>query len=263
MESNGAYKLWQRNFMHQFRTIFQDNLSIVASPDNDAKYFRLSRNLLELGTRSAQRWFKIIYPTFFSSHIRGFFVFSSSLTSKLLFKINIIIFLVLSDWWNFVPAHRRIGGVIHYFVFFFVFCIRSLFTFSMFLFTSHHINGGRETVCLAHRGIGGPGRGGLENLTATRATPARWTTSDAGIRTFRSYIFPTTPYAGIMRNSWLKGMECELVIRSQIVMELWSKSWYLVFVKSHMMKGLIGVQIDVRFLAALQLHTYVPSSRTE
>ena len=80
MESNGAYKLWQRNFMHQFRTIFQDNLSIVASPDNDAKYFRLSRNLLELGTRSAQRWFKIIYPTFFSSNIRGFFIFSSSLT---------------------------------------------------------------------------------------------------------------------------------------------------------------------------------------
>ena len=57
--------------------------------------------------------------------------------------------------------------------FFFVFCTCSLFTFSMFLFTSHHINGGRETVCLAHRGIGGPGRGGLENLTATRATPAR------------------------------------------------------------------------------------------
>ena len=46
------------------------------------------------------------------------------------------------------------------------------------------------------------------------------TTSDAGIRTFRSYIFPTTPYAGIMRNSLLKVMECELVIRSQTVMEL-------------------------------------------
>ena len=148
-----------------------------------AIFWNLELGLLKDDSRS-------YIPHFFSSHIRGFFVFSSSLTSKLLFKINIIISLVLSDWWNFVPAHRRKGGVIHYFVFFssyFFFVIFSLF--QCFLFTSHHINGGRETVCLAHRGIGGPGRGGLENLTATRATPARWTTSDAGIRTFRSDIF--------------------------------------------------------------------------
>ena len=157
------------NLEQYFKTIFQlwpaliMMQNILGSP---AIFWNLELGLLKDDSRS-------YIPHFFSSHIRGFFVFSSSLTSKLLFKINIIIFLVLSDWWNFVPAHRRIGGVIHYFVFFFVFGIRSLFTFSMLLFTSHHINGGRETVCLAHRGIGGPGRGGLENLTATRATPAR------------------------------------------------------------------------------------------
>ena len=102
------------NLEQYFKTIFQLWPALIMMQNilgSHAIFWNLELGLLKDDSRS-------YIPHFFSSHIRGFFVFSSSLTSKLLFEINIIIFLVLSDWWNFVPAHRRIGGVIHYFIFF-------------------------------------------------------------------------------------------------------------------------------------------------
>ena len=177
--------------MHQFRTIFQDNLLIAASPDNDAKSPKLFWALpqsFETQNQACSKMIKDYISNIFLRLISWYFfhlcqccclqstslyfwcqVFGETLSLPIVGQVAsstisfFVFFLVCSsqDRWRQPLFH------------FFVSCIFSLFTFSMFLFTSHHINGGRETVCLAHRGIGGPGRGGLENLTATRATPAR------------------------------------------------------------------------------------------
>ena len=133
--------------MHQFRTIFQDNLLIAASPDNDAKSPKLFWALPQSFETQNQACSKMIKDYISNIFLRliswYFFTYAIAVVYHLrhyIFGVRCLVRLCpcrSQDRWRhplfhflyfFQFVHRRIGGVNHYFIFLYlVFLVCSLF----------------------------------------------------------------------------------------------------------------------------------------
>ena len=127
--------------MHQFRTIFQDNLLIAASPDNDAKSPKLFWALPQSFETQNQACSKMIKDYISNIFLRliswYFFTYVNAVVYNLrhyIFGVRCLVrlcpcvihYFIFCIFFQFV--HRRIGGVKHYFIFLYlVFLVCSLF----------------------------------------------------------------------------------------------------------------------------------------